>query len=113
MEECEEVADKFEAAHPEFEPSPSYWASTRLPSLAIEGHRIRLDPSTTQTDAFFIASWRRKKPGDNREDAPGGSRDGSADGSPDSGTSGSSAEDSAGSSPGSSADGGTSGTGGA
>ena len=60
-EECEDVAGAFEAAHPEFEPSPSYWASTRLPPIAIDGHRIRLDPLATETDAFFIASWRRSK----------------------------------------------------
>ena len=58
-EECESVADAFEAAHPDFERSPSFWASTRLPATAMRENRIRLDPVTTQTDAFFIASWRR------------------------------------------------------
>ncbi len=63
-EECEQVADAFEAAHPEFEPSPSYWAGQTLPSVAIDGHRVRLDPLTTETDAFFVASWRRSATSD-------------------------------------------------
>jgi len=60
-EECEDVVEAFEAAHPEFESSPSFFASKCLPSGCIDAHKIRLSPMTTQTDAFFIASWRRRK----------------------------------------------------
>ena len=60
-EECEGVVEAFERAHPEFEPSPSFYASSRLPPHVIDGHRIRLSPESTQTDAFFIASWKRRE----------------------------------------------------
>ena len=56
-EECEEVAIAFESHHPEFEPSPLAWAAEHLPPGCVEGHRLRLDPLLTGTDAFFLACW--------------------------------------------------------
>ena len=61
--ECDEVVKIFEERHPQFSASPSFWASKRLPATCLDGHKIRLGPSTTGTDAFFIASWRLEKPG--------------------------------------------------
>ena len=61
--ECDEVVKLFEERHPQFSASPSFWASKRLPATCLDGHKIRLGPSTTGTDAFFIASWRLEKPG--------------------------------------------------
>lgn len=60
--ECDEVVELFEKKHPEFSPSPSFWASKRLPAVCLDGHKIRLGPSTTGSDAFFIASWQLEKP---------------------------------------------------
>ena len=61
--ECDEVVKLFEERHPEFSASPSFWASKRLPAACLDGHKIRLGPSSTGTDAFFIASWRLEKQG--------------------------------------------------
>jgi 16S rRNA (cytosine967-C5)-methyltransferase len=58
-QECDAVADAFEAAHPEFAPSPSEWAARRLPAECLRGARIAMDPVSTKTDAFFLSLWRR------------------------------------------------------
>ena len=62
--ECDEVVKIFEELHPQFSASPSCWASKRLPAACLDGHKIRIGPSTTGTDAFFIASWRLEKQGE-------------------------------------------------
>lgn len=59
--EGDEVATAFEAEHPGFEPQPAEWAARRLPGGCVDGHRVRLDPVRTGTDAFFIALWRRRE----------------------------------------------------
>lgn len=59
--ECDGVVKLFEERHPEFSPSPSFWAGKRLPAACLDGHKIRLEPSTSGTDAFFVASWRLEK----------------------------------------------------
>lgn len=60
--ECDEVVQLFEERHPEFVPSPSFWAGKRLPAACLDEHKIRLGPSISGTDAFFIASWKLEKP---------------------------------------------------
>ena len=59
--ECDEVVRLFEERHPEFTPSPSFWAGKRLPPACLDGHKIRISPSDAGTDAFFIASWKLEK----------------------------------------------------
>ena len=58
-EECSDVADAFEARHPEFRRHESLWAKKNLPASALRDQRIYLDPVHTGTDAFFIACWER------------------------------------------------------
>ena len=67
--ENEASADAFEAAHPEFRPTPvaatldnpvfTDEARRRLAALADGGHRLRLSPRTAGTDGFFISLYER------------------------------------------------------
>ena len=60
QEENENVALAFTDAHPEFRPYTSQWAAKRLPAACNDRGFVRLDPATTQTDAFFLAQWQRE-----------------------------------------------------
>ena len=66
--ENEASADAFEAAHPDFRPSPiaealdspnvTDAARERLSALA-SGHRLRLSPAATRTDGFFMSAYKK------------------------------------------------------
>ena len=58
-EENEAIADRFAAAHPEFQPlsSAELLAGQRI---ALEGERLRLWPHRHGTDGFFAAAFRRR-----------------------------------------------------
>jgi len=46
-EECEDVAARFAATHPEFAPYESRWATRNLPPVCVHGSEIRIDPEST------------------------------------------------------------------
>lgn len=68
--ENEATMDAFEEDHPDFAPvsiadavsSPNFTDAgrNRLAALAEGGHRLRLSPSTTNTDGFFAAVFERQ-----------------------------------------------------